>query len=752
MTLNSTTKNTSQSTTTNASEGSSMTPEDRAELQEVISTSPSFRWLSEQHIDALIRTARIERLPADHVVGKEGETPTRLCLILKGDVDAFWGESLREVVASLTRGGVFGSGLVLDQPNLFSFATNRETLAASWDEAAFRRAEFLAAGLRFQLGVRLSKNGRLSECTELLQHAPLFRGSSSVLRHRLVQEMTLLEFPGGMPIYKRGDAANGCYLVVRGEIEVKQEASDGQPERIIILGRGALFGDIDLLTSGKRTESAQALSDTELLAIDRIDIEALRRACGSFRRAIAARIGGKTASKPQDLILVVNSTPHAARSMASLIRGAFLDAGEKDVEILEIAPQGHASTGGQDLLSVPDDPGAAMQALDERALRIGTRYVVLYTGIKGAIDWLTTPVWDKIIDNRISSAVYVTDDLRRTFPIETPQLSPVQYVEIRSSSSKQATHTVRSGSIRLVIDDPRGSELRYESLTSANRTALQRLARRLSHQAVGVALGGGSAWGFAHVALLRALHEAGIPIDLVAGTSMGSVVACAYGSRQLAGLDSLIDHSMELAARISLAPFTRKPVESFIEKKLLAHKNLQDMPLPTFPVAVDIQTGRARIFRHGRAAHAMFASTAMPVLFVPEIWDGVRYVDGGIANNVPVSALVEEGADFIIASNVIPPPSRMAREGHKTIVTRILSQLNPFSRAQDGLRSMFLLMHEAGARQASAAQVMFAPSMGKFGMFDLHAAKQIVEHVQPELPRLIETVKEQYRGFCRNRD
>jgi predicted acylesterase/phospholipase RssA/CRP-like cAMP-binding protein len=652
----------------------------------------------------------------------------------------------------MTRGGVFGTGLVLGQTNLHSFAANRETVTAYWDEEALRRAEFLAPGLRSQLGMRLLKSGRLGELAELLQHAPLLRGSSSVLRHRLLQEVTLLQFPGGMSIYAEGEPAKGCYIVVRGEVEVKQAAVGGQPERHIILGRGTLFGDIDLLTSGARTESAEALGDTELLAIDRIDIDALRRACGSFRRAIASRVGVKAAAKPQDLILIVNRTPYGTRSVASLLRSAFADAGEKDVQILEVVPEGQAGTASEGALSIPKDPERAVQVLDERADRSGSRYLILYTEIKSGIAWLTEPVWDKLIDTHISSAVYFTDDVRHAFPIETPQLSPVQYVEIRSSTGKKEVNAVRSGSVRLEVDDARGSDLRYEALPSSNRAALQRLARTLSHQAVGVALGGGSAWGYAHIALLRALCEAGMPIDMVAGTSMGSVVACAYGSRQLEGITSLENNAVELALRISLAPITRKPVESFIEKKLLAHRNLQDMPVPTFPVAVDIQTGRARIFRHGRAAHAMFASTAMPVLFVPEIRDGVRYVDGGIANNVPVSALVEEGADFIIASNVIPPPNRMARETHTSDVTRILSQLNPLGRAQDGLRSMFLLMHEAGTRQATAAQVTFAPSMGKFGMFDIHAAKAIVEFVKPALPPFIELVKEQYRSFCQNRD
>ena len=728
-------------------------PKDLAELQEVISISPSFRGLSAQHIDALLRAARIERIAADSVVGREGEKSDRLFLILKGDLDAFWGETLREVMANHTRGGVFGGGMLLGGTNVYSYAANRETVVASWSDDALRRAEHRAPGLRFQLTLRLSISSRLPELTELLQHAPLFRNSSSVLRHRLLLEMTLLQFPSETPVYKAGEPANACYLIVNGEVEVKQEITEDRGERVTILGRGALFGDADLLTSGKRTESADAQSDLEVLAIDRIDIEALRRACGSFRRAIVARLRSpKAASKPQDLILVVNRTPYSTRSIASLIPAAFLDAGEKDVAILEIAPEGKGSLAADNILRIPSDPAHAIQVLDEHAQRLGHRYLVLHTTSECALEWLTEPTWDKIIDNRISAAVYFTDDLRQTFPIETPQLAPVQYVEVRSSSSAKETSMVRSGTIRLVVDGAPGSDLRYASLPVQNRAALQRLARTLSRQVVGVALGGGSAWGYAHVALLRALHEAGIPVDMVAGTSFGSVVACAYGSKGLEGLDTLVKVGLELGVRVSLAPITRKPMESLIEKRLISHLYLQDMPIPTFPVAVDIQTGRARIFRHGRAAQAMFASTALPALFVPEIQDGVRYVDGGIANNVPVSALVEEGADFIIASNVIPAPSRLERESHKSSFTRFLSQISPLGRTQDALRSMFLLMHEAGNRQATAAQITFAPSMGTFGLFDFHVADKIVEHVKPELPRFIELAKNQYTAFCRNRD
>ncbi|XYH92658.1 cyclic nucleotide-binding domain-containing protein [Sorangium sp. So ce1128] len=748
MTLRTTTVNGGQT-------GARATPVDakeRTELQEVLAISPTFRALSEQHIDALLRTARVERIAADTIIGREGERSERLFLILRGDVDAFWGEKLREVLLNYNRGGVFGGGALLDEENAYSYATSRETLVASWDKDALGRAEARAPGLHAQLLKRLSIGVRLAEFAEILQHAPLFRNSSSVLRHRLLQEMTLMEFPSGTTIYQQGEPANTCYLVVDGEVEAKHPVPEDQVENITVIGRGAVFGDSDLLTSGVRTESAVAQSDTEVLAIDRIDIEALRRACGSFRRAVGARAGSSTtAARPQDLILVVNRTPYPTRSVASLIQSAFADAAEKDVALLEVAPEKADST-ADDVLRIPSDATRAIQALDDAARRMGHRYLVLYTTTPGALAWLGDPVWDKIIDNRISSAVYFTKDLRQPFPIETPQLSPVQYIEVRGPGSEKDAPMVRSGSIRLVVDDKPGSDLLYTSLPAQNRTALQRLARTLARQVVGVALGGGAAWGYAHVALLRALHEAGIPIDMVAGTSIGAVVACAYGSRGLEGLDAMIKLGADFALWHAIAPITRKPLEGLIEKKLIAHNYLQDMPLPTLPVAVDIQRGRARVFRHGRAVHAMFASTAIPTLFIPEIQDGARYVDGGIANNVPVSALVEEGADFIIASNVIPPPNRLARELHKSNFRRILSQLSPLGRTKDGLRAMFLLMHEAGNRQATAAQITWAPSMGNFGMLDSHLAAKIVEHVQPTLPRFIESVKRKYTAFCRNRD
>ncbi|WP_437945483.1 cyclic nucleotide-binding domain-containing protein [Sorangium sp. So ce296] len=733
---------------------SSTSSADEAELLEVMSIAPSFRGLSRQHFNALLRTARIERVAAEHVIGHEGKRAQHLHLILKGEVSVFLGELLREVITIIARGGVFGGNLLIGEPNIFNYGAERDTVVASWSDEALRRAEATAPGLREQLSIRLSKDSRLTELSDILRNAPLLRNTSAVLRHRLLQETTLMSFPAGAFIYEEGTPASCCYLVVSGEVEITRATPEGERETLTQHGRGGVFGEGDLLASVPRTESAEAKIDTEVLAIDRIDIEALERACGSFRQAIAARAGSsKAPTKPQDVILVVNRTRYGTRDVASLLRSAFSAIGENRVAIQEVVPEGGAAVAdaGQ-RLQLPRDPARALDALDEHVRKLGSRYVLLFTGIDNAVEWLSGPVWDKLIDRRVSSTVYFTDDLRQAFPLETPQLSPVQYVEVRPSNNKADVHMVRSGSIRLLIDAASGSDLRIQELPAASRSALHRLSRTLTHQSVGVALGGGAAWGYAHVPFLRALTEAGIPIDMVSGTSMGSVVAVLYGSRGVEGLNELLEAGPEFAWRFASAPITRKPLKRMFDR-LMAHQYLQDLPLPTFPVAVDIQTGRARVFRHGPAFQATLASSAVPAAVVPEILDGVRYVDGGIANNVPVNCLVEEGADFIIASNVIPPPSRRAREVHKTPLTVFLSQISPLGRMQDTLRSMFLMMRESGTYQAAAAHLTFAPSaLGEFNLIDFAAAKKIAAAAEPELPRFVELVKQKYKAFLRNRD
>src|SRR5690606_3313588 len=168
---------------------------------------------------------------------------------------------------------------------------------------------------------------------------------------------------------------------------------------------------------------------------------------------------------------------------------------------------------------------------------------------------------------------------------------------------------------------------------------------RMKEPVIGLALGSGGARGFAHLGVLKVLLEEKISINLIAGTSMGSLVASFYG----AGLD--IDRLYKLALA-----FKRKyyldftvPKMGFIAGKrvkelirIFTHgKNIEELDIPVRVVATDLMTGEKVVFDKGSIADAVRASISIPGVFIPEKLNGRLLVDGGVVDRVPVSVVKE---------------------------------------------------------------------------------------------------------------
>jgi len=172
---------------------------------------------------------------------------------------------------------------------------------------------------------------------------------------------------------------------------------------------------------------------------------------------------------------------------------------------------------------------------------------------------------------------------------------------------------------------------------------------------IGLALGSGSARGWAHIGVIRALTEAGVHVDCVAGTSIGALVGGAYAAGEIDALE-------ELALRVDwrqIASFLDVvlPKSGLIEGKKIAEflrKHLPDMaieelPLPFRAVATDLATGHEVTIGEGDIIEAIRASISVPGIFTPVGRDGTFLVDGGLVNPVPVSVVRDMGADFVIA-------------------------------------------------------------------------------------------------------
>lgn len=194
-------------------------------------------------------------------------------------------------------------------------------------------------------------------------------------------------------------------------------------------------------------------------------------------------------------------------------------------------------------------------------------------------------------------------------------------------------------------------------LPTSTTTVDARPATKDGRPTVAVILGGGAARGFSHIGLLRALEENGIPVDMLVGTSMGSIVAGLYAS----GLS--IDNMTYLVTTVDMNQFfapTLPPRGGFVSTENFAqfldaitnNAHLERLPIPFYPVITNVVTGEEVAMDVGPIGRAIAASIAIPGVFAPVQIDGEYFVDGGLLSPVPAAAAVDKGADFLIAVDV----------------------------------------------------------------------------------------------------
>ena len=233
---------------------------------------------------------------------------------------------------------------------------------------------------------------------------------------------------------------------------------------------------------------------------------------------------------------------------------------------------------------------------------------------------------------------------------------------------------------------------------------------------VGLALGGGMARGMAHIGVLRVLEKYRVPIDLIAGTSVGSLVGGAYAS----GLTP--DQIQEISATIRWSDLGRVTVsrlgfysnartEDFIRSKFPVTE-FDKLRLPFGAVAADIQSGKMVVFTEGSLPLAIRASCAMPIYYVPVPVNGRMLVDGGVVGHLPASVARIMGADVVIAIDVNSQHNPIAQPTNMfTVMAQSLSIMG---------RSTVSYLYQD-------ADVVIIPKIGHIRGDDLTRAAEMIE-------------------------
>lgn len=274
---------------------------------------------------------------------------------------------------------------------------------------------------------------------------------------------------------------------------------------------------------------------------------------------------------------------------------------------------------------------------------------------------------------------------------------------------------------------------------------------------VGLVLSGGGAKGIAHIGVLEVLEEAGIRVDYISGTSMGSIVGALYSigyttdeMRYLAETTDwerlfsdrphrrlLSMHEKEMNDRFILSfPITERGIN--LPSGLVAGQNIfswlthhtwpvlgiedfSQLPIPYATVATDIETGEAVVFREGYLPDAIRASISFPSAFKPHKVDGRSLLDGGLIRNLPVQEVLDMGADFVIAVDVSTP---LLPSEELTSITSILTQAVNYRIIEKVNEQKALADHNIEVRELDGYQVTDFNRAAAFLEYGVNAASQ----------------------------
>jgi NTE family protein len=581
---------------------------------------------------------------------------------------------------------------------------------------------------------------------DLLGESPLFAHLDVEARARIAERCTVRHYEKGETICAVGDAADELLIIAEGEVAVWAGGSV-----VAHLGRPAVIGEIALLLREARSATITASRPSRVVALEAVYFDELARGDMAITTAIghmlAARLRATTHGEQAHRCLVVAVASEAGQRGVTLI-ASYLQArlvrdlgGEVAHVVVDDAPDADGHVFVRRGADRPESIARIARVIDE--LTPSTRAIVVELNTHAGVDiGAASSFADVIVELARSPRPPVDiDEQTRVLRVRNhADGSGASHVAASARSltipfdAALAAHPAHAA-VRLLIADERRMTTR----------ALDRLARAVERRVVGVALGSGAALGLAHVGALRELEDAGIPIDVVAGSSMGGVIAAGYATGCTA---------RELEARaVSQSSFLRllRTVEPAVTgdgllagNQLVAYlrpfldgaRTFADLVLPTRVVATDLIAGDRVPIGDGDLESAVRATVAMPPFITPLVRDGRTLVDGGIVDPIPVDVVRDLGADIVIAISAIPkyqPNSVTAL----TRASRILNRFNPFAYVTSRARSLNLLdivmgsfhivEHRLGERVARDADIFIEPDLASHTWIEFYRAAEIIE-------------------------
>lgn len=561
------------------------------------------------------------------------------------------------------------------------------------------------------------------------------------LTEDLLSEFESCEVAGGEWLFRQGDDGSSLYLMVRGRLQVLRE----DPEAGIhqLLGEvvpGESVGEAGLLSGEKRSAGIRAIRDSLLIRIDRRLFE---RLSGSHPALVM-----KLASHVARLLQNSHSKSAAAARRLNTITLLPLVETERSTEFCERLVKALATFGRTMALSADNllAQGAPQTVSDSQDSVPGelqywlhqqeTRVRFLVYNCKANDD-----TWTRFAMRQSDLVIFIGDTGNAPAPSDWESRLRAEngaatgrraLVLLQPDSSKPITGTARwledrQPDFHLHIRDDKADDI-------------QRVARIISGNALGLVLGAGGARGFAHLGVYKALLELGITVDWVGGSSIGSI----FGSPIASDWDYEKAYGITKHSFVKVKPFSdyTLPLVALIRGKRMDRELqenqdylIEDMPIPFFCVSSILDSGELKLHERGNLARALRASASLPGVLPPAVVNKRLAIDGSVLNSLPVDIMLQKPVGNIIAIDLSSHKSYEVDYRSIPSPWAILAgRLLPFFRRYrvPSMATTTLKATEIGTQiqvreSGKKADLLLRPPVRQFGLTDVKSFEQVVE-------------------------
>ena len=654
---------------------------------------------------------------------------------------------------------------------------------------------------------------------QVLENVPVLASLGEELMKGLAERAEFVAFKKGDLVVRENDPGDALYVVVSGRLQAYTRLKSGRDRVFATYCDGDCFGEMPLLSGETHWANVRALNDSILLKIPREDFDAIvnrdPRVAVTFSQRLGHRIKElreeKHRAKWSTIISVYGALPGTGKStLANNLAASLAHETREPVLLLDLS----GKLRGVPLLKCERLDFRSGLGLQDIIVHSPLGYDRLNLELKGDEREiaLIAPIFGHLVKqydyvicdlpNEVSASVFaclvqsdevfviakyddehlyrtrlLLEDFRSHAAARELKVRLIltavgdagaPYVEEAERKVGQPiSHLLRWIPETEVVHSVDGTPYVIRQPMAAYSLVVRRIARELGNVLVGLALGTGGARGLAHIGVVRVLEREGIAIDVVAGSSMGALIAAAWAVGKNA--DEMEEIAKKIRGRRAFLKLLDPmfpgagilrgiKVYNFLYS-IVNGLTFADTLIPLKIIASDLNTLEEVVFEEGKLIDAIRASISIPGVFRPVIDNGHTLIDGGITDPVPVQVLAHAGVSKIIAVNTIPNPDEMKqRERYRNEVSlasrkerkELVRETGPVVETPTSIINVYMRsMHAMQSRMAEVAcnnaDVVIRPILADAVWYDFYHPERYIrcgeEAAQAALPLLKELVR-----------